>query len=77
MGLFRVFVDESIFYHPSLSQLAITEAKVTENAENIDCLSLSAPHNHVYWSFLIRSKGDQFFFYFLAYKELEHYSNFS
>lgn len=26
MSLFRVFVDGAVFYHPSLSKLAITEA---------------------------------------------------
>lgn len=28
MSIFRVFVDGQLFYHPCLSQLAITEAKV-------------------------------------------------
>ena len=36
MSLFRVFVDGQLFYHPHLSQLSITEAKVQEDAENID-----------------------------------------
>lgn len=48
MSLFRVFVDGAVFYHPNLSQLAVTEAKITEDAENIDSLTLSAPHNHPY-----------------------------
>lgn len=48
MSLFRVFVDGDLFYHPELSKLAITQAKVHEDAENIDCLTLSAPHNHPY-----------------------------
>ena len=45
MSLFRVFVDNQLFYHPHLSQLSITEAKVQEDAENIDSLTLSAPFN--------------------------------
>ena len=45
---FRIYVDGSLFYHPNLSKLAITQAKVSEDAESIDCLTLSAPHNHPY-----------------------------
>ena len=48
MSLFRIYVDGALFYHPQMSKLAITEAKVHEDAENIDCLTLSAPHNHPY-----------------------------
>ena len=48
MSLFRVIVDGAVFYHPNLSQLAVTEARITENAENVDSLTLSAPHNHPY-----------------------------
>lgn len=48
MRLFRVYVDGNVFYHPNLSKLAITEAKVSEDAENIDSLTLSAPFNHPY-----------------------------
>lgn len=36
MSVFRIFVDGQLFFHPQLSQLAITEAKLTEDAENID-----------------------------------------
>ena len=36
MSIFRVYVDGQIFYHPHLSKLAITEATVSEDAENID-----------------------------------------
>lgn len=50
MSIFRVFVDGELFYHPSLSKLAITEAKVQEDAENIDSLTLSAPFSHPYLS---------------------------
>ena len=50
MSLFRVFVDGQLFYHPHLSQLSIKEAKVQEDAENIDSLTLSAPFNHPYLS---------------------------
>lgn len=48
MSLFRVYVDGQLFYHPRLSQLSITEARVQEDAENIDSLTLSAPFNHPY-----------------------------
>lgn len=48
MSLFRVFVDGAVFYHPSLSKLAITEARISEDAESIDSLTLSVPHNHPY-----------------------------
>lgn len=48
MSLFRVYVDGAIFFHPNLSKLAITQAQVSEDAENIDSLTLSAPHNHPY-----------------------------
>ena len=47
MGLFRVYVDGALFYHPHMSKLAITQAQIQEDAENIDSLTLSAPHNHV------------------------------
>lgn len=48
MSIFRVYVDGQLFYHPNLSQLAITQAQVQEDAENIDSLTLSAPFNHPY-----------------------------
>lgn len=48
MSIFRVLVDGAVFYHPNLSKLAVTEAKITEDAENIDSLTLSAPHSHPY-----------------------------
>ena len=48
MRLFRIYVDGALFYHPQLSKLAVTEAKVEEDAENIDSLTLSAPYNHPY-----------------------------
>lgn len=48
MRLFRVYIDGNVFYHPNLSKLAIAEAKVSEDAENIDSLTLSAPYNHPY-----------------------------
>lgn len=50
MSLFRIYVDGSLFYHPHMSQLAITEARVQEDAENIDSLTLAAPYNHPYLS---------------------------
>ena len=46
MKLFRVYVDGKLFYHPHFSRLAITQAQVKEDAENIDSLILSAPYNH-------------------------------
>lgn len=48
MKLFRVYVDGKLFYHPHFSCLAITQAQVKEDAENIDSLILSAPYNHPY-----------------------------
>ncbi|MEQ2775524.1 phage tail spike protein [[Clostridium] innocuum] len=48
MKLFKVYVDGQIFYHPNLSKLAITQAVVSEDAENIDSFTLSAPFNHPY-----------------------------
>lgn len=48
MSIFRVYVDGQLFYHPYLSKLSITEAKVQEDAENIDSLTLSAPFCHPY-----------------------------
>ena len=50
MSIFRIYVDDAIFYHPNLSKLAITQAQVSEDAENIDSLTLAAPHNHPYIS---------------------------
>ena len=50
MRLFRVYVDGALFYHPRISQLAITEAQINEDAENIDSLTLAAPYNHPYIS---------------------------
>lgn len=48
MRLFRIYVDGALFYHPHLSKLAVTQAEVKEDAENIDSLTLSAPYNHPY-----------------------------
>lgn len=48
MKLFKVYVDGQIFYHPNLSKLTITQAVVSEDAENIDSFTLSAPFNHPY-----------------------------
>lgn len=50
MSLFRVYVDGALFYHPHMSQMAITEARIEEDAENIDNMTLSAPYNHPYLS---------------------------
>lgn len=52
MSIFRVFVDGQLFYHPQLSQLAITKAQVQEDVENIDSLTLAAPFNHPYLSII-------------------------
>ena len=48
MSLFRVYVDGVLFYHPQMSKLAITDARIEEDAENIDSMTLSAPFNHPY-----------------------------
>ena len=50
MSLFRVYVDGALFYHPHMSKLAITQAQIQEDAENIDSMTLSAPFNHPYLS---------------------------
>lgn len=66
MRLFRIYVDGALFYHPQLSRLAVTEAKVEEDAENIDSFTLSAPYNHPYLdairpmaSVIVCKKGNQ------------------
>ena len=38
MSLFKVYVDGSLFYHPNLSKLAITEAQIQEDAENMNSI---------------------------------------
>ena len=50
MSRFRVYVDGALFYHPQMSKLAITAARIEEDAENIDSMTLSAPFNHPYLS---------------------------
>ena len=50
MSLFRVYVDGALFYHPQITMLAITDARIEEDAENIDSMTLSAPFNHPYLS---------------------------
>ena len=42
MSIFRIYVDGQLFYHPQLSQLAITEAKMTEDAETVSYTHLRA-----------------------------------
>ena len=65
MSLFRVYVDGTLFYHPQMSKLAITGARIEEDAENIDSMTLSAPFNHPYLysirplaSTIVCKKGD-------------------
>jgi len=48
VSLFRVYVDGALFYHPQMSKLAIMAARVEENAENIDSMTLSAPFGSAY-----------------------------
>lgn len=48
MSIFRVYVDGNIFYHPNLAKLAITQAQISEDAENVDSFKLAAPFNHPY-----------------------------
>ena len=38
MSLFRVYVDGALFYHPQMSKLAITDARIEEDVENIDSI---------------------------------------
>lgn len=65
MSLFRVYVDGALFYYPQMSKLAITDARIEEDAENIDSMTLSAPFNHPYLpavrplaSTIVCKKGD-------------------
>ena len=65
MSFFRVYVDGALFYHPQMTKLAITAARIEEDAENIDSMTLSAPHNHPYLtsirplaSTIVCKKGD-------------------
>ena len=67
--LFKVYVDGALFYHPHLSELAITQAEITEDAEHIDSFTLSAPYNHPYInlikpmsSVIVCKKGDDLVF---------------
>ena len=46
MSFFRVYVDGALFYHPQMSKLAITDARIEEDAENIDSMTLSACLHH-------------------------------
>lgn len=69
MSIFRIYVDGALFYHPNLSKLAITQAQVSEDAESIDSLTLSAPYNHPYLnsihpmaSIITCKKGDDIVF---------------
>ena len=41
MSLFRVYVDGALFYHPQMSKLAITDARIEEDAENIGSMTLA------------------------------------
>ncbi len=38
MSLFRVYADSSLFYHPHMSKLAITQAQIHEESQNIDSI---------------------------------------
>lgn len=69
MSQFTVYVDGALFYHPDLSELAVTEAKIEEDAQSIDRFILSAPFTHPYItkihplaSTIICKKGDQIVF---------------
>ena len=48
MSVVRVFVDDALIYHPNLSKLALTDLTVSEDAQAIDSLKLSMPHDHPY-----------------------------
>ena len=43
MSFFRVYVDGALFYHPQMSKLAITDARIEEDAENIDAFRTFQP----------------------------------
>ena len=55
MSLFRVYVDGALFYHPQMSKLAITDARIEEDAENID--SISVGYSFRYWNCDLYSFG--------------------
>ncbi len=48
MSIFRIYVDGLLFYHPSISSLTITQCSLTEDADAIDSVKLSAPKDHPY-----------------------------
>ena len=45
MSFFRVYVDGALFYHPQMSKLAITDARIEEDAENIDSMTFPFQHS--------------------------------
>ena len=38
MSIFRVYVDGALFYHPQMSKLVITDARIGEDAEKRDAV---------------------------------------
>ena len=38
MSIFRVYMDGALFYHPQMSKLAITDARIGEDAEKRDAV---------------------------------------
>ena len=46
MSLFRVYVDDALFYHPQISKRMITATWIEEDAENIDSMTLSASFSY-------------------------------
>ena len=48
MSQFTVYVDGALFHHPDLSEPAVTEAKIEEDAQSIDRFILSAPFTRPY-----------------------------
>ena len=49
MSLFRVYVDGALFYHPQMSKLAITAARIEEDAEARRFCYLNAKHELDVW----------------------------
>ena len=48
MSIFKVYADGELLYHPAISELALTKAELTEDAESIDSFIMSLPENHPY-----------------------------
>lgn len=48
MSVFKVYADDKLFYHPAITELSLTKAEITEDAESIDSFQMSVPAAHPY-----------------------------